>query len=77
MNPEGLIIQMWYIFSNICFFFAIHNICSHLAFDLQTVTSDTSVEVFFDIIFLVDIILAFFTATEIPDKEYKEVDELS
>ena len=78
LNPEGLTIQMWYIFSNTCFFFAIHNICSHLAFDLQTVTAEPYFEVFFDIIFLIDIILTFFTAAEIHDKEYQtEEDEMS
>ena len=37
LDPEGFIIQIWYFFSNICFFLAIGNISSHFAFDLQTV----------------------------------------
>ena len=40
LHPEGLIIQIWYALSNICFFCSIFNICSHMAFSLRTVNSE-------------------------------------
>ena len=72
-NPEGLTLQLWYFFSNICFFFAIYGTCGHLAFDLATVGQrDNLIEVFFDSIFLIDILLVFFTAAELPQEVISE-----
>ena len=62
LNPEGYFLQSWYIFSNTMFFCAVYNISSQLAFGLSFVKYNVNLEIFFDIIFLIDIILVFFTA---------------
>ena len=70
LDPERMVLQIWYIISNICFFSSILSISGHFAFGLTLVNVDNREEIFYDCIFLIDIILVFFTAAEIEERQY-------
>ena len=75
IDPENITLQFWVQISTWIYFLSLISASLNIAFDFWFLDMLSFYECFFDIFVITDIILAFFTASEIPkhdDKRKKE-----
>ena len=71
LDPESMTLQLWYIVSNILYMFSLFSTPLIIAFEMRFLEKLEMMESFFDLIMLIDIILVFFTAVELPPTRRK------
>ena len=71
INPESITLQVWYFFTNLIYLFSLFTTSLIIAFRCQFLERLEILENIFDAIMLLDVILVFFTAVELPPSRWK------
>ena len=71
LNPENIVMQLWMNISTWIYLISLISSTLIIAFDYWFLETMSYYECFFDVLMLSDIILVFFTASEIPVKDEK------
>ena len=66
LDPESMTLQIWYIGSNILYMVSLFSTSLIIAFKMRFLEKLEMMECFFDLIMVIDIVLVFFTAVELP-----------